>query len=171
MGWDMVRLHAFGLSAFLLVSASACAPQEKEHEHFLQVDAPFVDFVHNFEVSASEEGRSVQITDLVISFGSTPNLNETGVCEWAENETPRVVINERIWNTLNDYDRQEVIYHELGHCVLRRIHQNGTMMGYNGTLQIAASIMYPYRIAGSVYRDHMGHYHGELFDAAKANQF
>lgn len=137
----------------------------------MQIDAPFVDFVSNFEQSAAAEGKSIAINDLVLTFGSTPNLNETGVCMWAENETPQIIINERIWNTLNDYDKQEVIFHELGHCVLRRIHHNSTMLGYNGTMTIAESIMYPYRIAGSVYRDHMMHYHDELFDSAKANQF
>lgn len=153
------------------LSASACAPKEKAHELFLQVDAPFQNYVHNFEQVSSDEGQALVIDDLVVSFGSTPSLNETGVCEWAENETPRITINQRIWNTLTDYDRQEVMFHELGHCVLRRVHHNSEMMAYNGTVQVAESIMYPYRISGTIYRDNIVHYHNELFEAHKRNQF
>ena len=159
------------LCVVLGVSTSACAPKEKQHDAFLQVDAPFQDFVSNFEQASSEEGQALVINDLVVAFGSTPNLNETGVCEYAENETPRITINQRIWNTLNDYDKQEVMFHELGHCVLKRLHQNGEMMAYNNTVRIAESIMYPYRISGTIYRDNIVHYHNELVDASKKNQF
>jgi hypothetical protein len=155
----------------LAVSASACGQKEKDHEAFLQIDASFQNYVSNFEQASAEEGTPLQITDLILGFGPTPSLNETGVCEWAENETPRITINARIWGTLNDYDRQEVIFHELGHCVLRRIHQNTEMMAYNNTLRIPSSVMYPYRIVGTIYRDNMDHYHGELFELAKRNQF
>jgi hypothetical protein len=159
------------LCAFMGLAASACAPKEKQHEAFLQVDAPFQDFVHNFEQVSAEEGQPLTIDDLVVQFGDTPTLNETGVCEWADNETPKITVNQRIWNTLNDYDKQEVIFHELGHCVLKRVHQNSEMMAYGGTVQVAESIMYPYRISGTIYRDNIVHYHDELFDASKRNQF
>jgi hypothetical protein len=167
----MIQAKAFVFVALLGLSASACAPKEKAHEAFLQVDAPFQDFVNNFEQVSGEEGNPLRINDLIVTFGSTPSLNETGVCEWSENETPRITLNQRIWNTLNDYDRQEVMFHELGHCVLRRIHQNSEMMAYNGTVRVAESIMYPYRISGTIYRDNIVHYHDELFDSGKFNQF
>ncbi len=157
--------------ALLAVAGSACAPIEKDHDPLLQVDAPFQTLVSAFEQVSAAEGTPVVINDLIVGFGPTQSMNETGVCEYADNETPRIIINERIWNTLNDYDRQEVMFHELGHCVLKRIHQNGEMMAYNNTVRIAASVMYPYRIAGSVYRDNIVHYHDELFDPAKKNQF
>ncbi len=171
MEWEMIQAKTLVFCALLGVSASACAPKEKQHDSFLQVDAPFQDFVHNFETVSAEEGQSVSISDLVVQFGNTPTLNETGVCEWADNETPKITVNQRIWNTLNDYDKQEVIFHELGHCVLKRVHQNSEMMAYNGTVQVAASIMYPYRISGTIYRDNITHYHDELFDVTKKNQF
>src|SRR5690606_35384225 len=135
----------------------------------LQVDSRFQSYVNAFEQAASEEGKPLIIDDLILNFGTTPSLNETGVCERAEEETPRVTINQKIWNTLNDYNRQEVSFYELGHCVLRRIHQMSEMLAYNKTMRIPESVMYPYRIVGTVYRDNMDHYHGELF--SKSNQF
>ncbi|MBC7385228.1 MAG: hypothetical protein H7301_03575 [Cryobacterium sp.] len=167
----MNRLYRLSLSGLVAMSAWGCAPKEKQHESFLQVDAPFVDFVSNFEQVAAQESSPMVVNDLVVVFGSTPTLNETGVCEWAENETPRIIINQSIWNTLNDYDRQEVIFHELGHCLLRRVHQTSEIVGYNGASQVPESVMYPYRIPGSIYRDNMAHYNDELFLKAKRNQF
>jgi hypothetical protein len=171
MEWEMNQAQALVFCVLLGVSASSCAPKEKQHESFLQVDAPFQDYVHNFETVSAQEGQSIQIDDLIVQFGDTPTLNETGVCEWADNETPKITVNERIWNTLNDYDRQEVIFHELGHCILKRVHQTSEIMGYNGSVQIAESVMYPYRISGTIYRDNIAHYNDELFDQSKRNQF
>lgn len=167
----MNRFQALILISSFAMMASSCAPKQKDHEAFLQVDSAFSDYVHNFEQVAAQEHQPLVINDLVVSFGDTPNLNETGVCEWAENTTPTVIVNQRIWNTLNDYDKQEVIFHELGHCILRRVHQSTEIMAYNNTMQIPESIMYPYRITGSVYRDNMVHYNDELFLTSRRNQF
>ncbi len=166
----MNRIQAFSLISLVVLTASGCAPKKK-HEAFLQIDGPFQDFVHNFEQTSAQEGTPLTVNDLILTFGSTPSMNETGVCEYSEDETPKITINQRIWNTLNDYDKQEVIFHELGHCVLRRIHQNSEMRAYNNTQTIPSSVMYPYRIAGTIYRDHMPHYHDELFEPGKRNQF
>lgn len=167
----MNRLQGFLAISVVLFSASSCAPKEKQHESFLQIDSAFQDYVNTFEQVAAQEGTPLTISDLVISFGTTPSLNETGVCEWTENETPKIIVNQRIWNTLNDYDKQEVLFHELGHCVLRRIHQSGEMSAYNGSTTVPVSVMYPYRIPGTIYRDNMAHYNTELLDTGKRNQF
>ena len=148
----------------------SCAAK-KDKQNLVQIDSDFSAFVTNFEAASKNMGRSGRISDLVVEFGSTPSMNETGVCEITEGETPRVTINERIWTNLSVMDRQEVIFHELGHCVLRRQHQEGTVTvgGYWGT--IPSSIMYPYRIPGSIYEPNQEYYDGELFDASKMNAF
>jgi hypothetical protein len=148
----------------------SCA-KEKEKTDLYQIDSEFSSFVQTFEATSVTQGADVSINDLVLEFGSTPTMNETGVCEITEGETPRVTINERIWTNLNTMDRQEVIFHELGHCVLRRKHQDGTVTvgGYWGT--IPSSIMYPYRIPGSIYEPNQEFYDEELFDTSKKNQF
>lgn len=167
----MKHFQAITTLALLVLSASGCGKKQKDHEAFLQIDGSFQTYVNTFEQTAASEGGSLVINDLILAFGSTPSINETGVCEWAEDETPRITINKRIWDTLSDYDRQEVIFHELGHCVLRRIHQSGEISAYGGAMNIPSSVMYPYRISGTIYRDNIVHYHDELFDGAKRNQF
>lgn len=148
----------------------SCA-EKKEKKDLYQVSNEFSGFVQTFESTSAGLGQDMTINDLVLEFGSTPSMNETGVCEITEGETPRVTINERIWTNLTLMDRQEVIFHELGHCVLRRKHQEGTVTvgGYWGT--IPNSIMYPYRIPGSIYEPNQEYYDEELFDGSKRNQF
>jgi hypothetical protein len=168
--WGMKAfVRAVLLCSSSVTFAMGCAPKEKEHVELFQVDDTFLPYVQNFETVSSEEGREVRITDLILSFGPTNNITETGVCEIATNETPRVTINQGIWNGLNNNDRQEVIFHELGHCVLRRRHQEGEIRNFNNTAWVPASIMYPYRIPGAIYIANVDHYHGELF--SKANEF
>ncbi len=147
----------------------ACAKKEKDKVDLYQVDSQFESYVSNFETVAAAQGRSIAITDLIVSFGSTPTLNETGVCEITEGETPRVTINERIWLTLDPMSQQEVIYHELGHCVIRRKHQTSVINVGGAWGNIPESIMYPYRIRGDMYEDHQAHYDAELF--TKSGEF
>jgi Zn-dependent protease with chaperone function len=165
----MKQLYRF-LPWVLAALALGCAPR-MQHEAFYQVDEPFVQFIHAFEQASALQGQPIRIDDLIVSFGSTPTMNETGICEWAEYQTPRVTLNERIWKNLTDDDREEVIFHELGHCLLRRVHHTGEVHGYAGDVRIPESVMFPYRIDGQVYRDHLDHYHAELFDLNKRNQF
>jgi hypothetical protein len=59
---------------------------------------------------------------------------------------------------MEDADREELIFHEMGHCVLGRAHKSiKTAEG------IPASIMHPYRISNSVYKEYRDQYLNELF--------
>lgn len=49
-------------------------------------------------------------------------------------------------------DREELMFHELGHCILNRGHTNST-----------ASIMYPYHLGGLGYLNYYASYISELF--------
>lgn len=49
-------------------------------------------------------------------------------------------------------DREELMFHELGHCILNRPHVNST-----------SSIMYPYHLGGSGYLANYANYVSELF--------
>jgi hypothetical protein len=49
-------------------------------------------------------------------------------------------------------DREELMFHELGHCILDRPHTNSR-----------ASIMYPYHLGGSNYMNYYSSYVSELF--------
>src|SRR5690606_17670169 len=49
-------------------------------------------------------------------------------------------------------DREQLMFHELGHCILNRSHTNSTN-----------SIMYPYHLSANYYINHYVNYIAELF--------
>ena len=55
-----------------------------------------------------------------------------------------IVIEGPYWEKLSDYGKEELVFHELGHCVFNRGHNEDTRD--NGC---PVSIMYPYIFGGS----------------------
>lgn len=163
----MVRKFVPWLGLAIGLFATACGQKQAPHQAIFQVDSDFLPYVTAFENAAAEQGAAVRITDLIVSYGPTPNANETGVCEIATDESPRISINSTIWQYLSPMDRQQVMFHELGHCVLRRLHKNSQAV--QGGSTIPSSMMYSVRIPGGTYSNNMAFYHIELFSSS--NEF
>ena len=54
-----------------------------------------------------------------------------GICISAPFATPRIVLNKRFWSKLNSTYKRQLIYHELGHCILQLDHsKDGLMQPY-----------------------------------------
>ena len=62
------------------------------------------------------------------------------------------------WSTAGDLDREILIFHELGHCVLNRGHRNFTLQDGCG-----GSLMDSYHIGSYCYSKHYDYYIEELF--------
>ena len=74
----------------------------------------------------------------------------------------QIAINDQCWWQRSSYDREILVFHELGHAALARLHRDDTMP--NGT---RASIMNGGRIIGlytSITLDRRPYYLDELFD-------
>lgn len=57
--------------------------------------------------------------------GYINNIRESGVagqCETYENDVKAVVIDRAYWETIDDITKEFVVFHELGHCYLNRVH-------------------------------------------------
>ena len=109
--------------------------------HVTNIDVEFQDDVESFVQDASKRDIKLDTTNLsVTGVFSIPNLSSgqkvLGSCTLGQKI---VKINKEIWN---DYDRniqKEVIYHELGHCLLNRMHNNKRLLINN--YSVPASIM------------------------------
>lgn len=62
-----------------------------------------------------------------------PEEHIAGSCNYSSNRPGQVTIDLNFWNTSNARSREFVVFHELGHCVLLRDHEEGT--NANGTCQ------------------------------------
>lgn len=82
----------------------------------------------------------------------------------------RVDINPYFWNSSTLQAREQLVFHELGHCLLGRGHQDqkNSAVDYPAA-QIAVSLMNSYHIRQEWYEVNYNHYIAELFFAGSIN--
>lgn len=118
----------------------------------------FAPYVQRFEAVGAQAGHPLKIDDLIIKLGSMDRPSEQGYCTLSTDETPRVTISSSAWPTLDDTEREALIFHELGHCILIRRHDSSTLT--NGD---PATLMNPYAMDAYTYMNRLDYYHQELF--------
>ena len=127
----------------------------------------FEEYVKRFETYATEHNKSIAITDIKIQFGEL-NPSEYGRCIFTFGNTPQIVISEKRWDLELDEDRREaLIFHELGHCILKRPHDD-QVQSYvqleNVKLSIPGSLMCTYLLGSDIYKENKNYYMKELFN-------
>lgn len=99
------------------------------------VEAELQDYFNRFENEAFARGVLVDLEDLDLS-GYIENIESNGTigqCTSFSDGSKEVVVDIRRWNSMSDLEREYVTFHELGHCVLERSHDNSSHV--NGTCQ------------------------------------
>jgi hypothetical protein len=77
-------------------------------------------------------------------------------------DSNRVEIDENVFNESDDNVRQLLIDHELGHCILKRIHRNG----FHPTIPGENSVMAEHFSNIAIYNEIKDYYRTELFDSS-----
>jgi len=106
--------------------------------------------------------------ELFLDYANIPSINVDmyfnnqsgnviGVCKTRGNEK-KIEIDGVWWYSASELDREILIFHELGHCVLGQGHRNYTLSdGCRG------SVMDEYHIGAYCYEKHYDYYLEELF--------
>lgn len=141
----MKRLQQLSATLFLALFVFGCAkpPQDKELVPFLKsflADARS----HDVDLGSSPSG-------LILVFGDLESPH-VGQCQ---SGTQTITIDRTYWLNSPDELRQEVLYHELGHCLLNRGH-----VSY-------LSIMQPYVLSSFDFENNKQALIDELFQGAK----
>ena len=89
----------------------------------------FDEYIDMFLDDAAEYSEEeVIIDDLVVQFDTIPQISTAGrtvgVCFRGPNTTPTIKIDRDFWNGSTNVRKMILMYHELGHCVLKRGHVN-----------------------------------------------
>ena len=161
-----------------LISFSACfeespiieSPQEEiteVEEGYLDVDSRLWIYFENFEKEAFKRGFNIDLNVLGIT-GVISEISENGVagtCQYGEH-IHHVTVDKSFWDNSSIGFREFVIFHELGHCVLGRGHDESSFS--NG---ICRSIM---RSGTGTCRDayineYKDYYIDELFENSDVN--
>lgn len=113
-------------------------------------------YVQTFNTYAETFIPGFKMPPMDIGLGTTTLLPHddgrvVGFCDiWG----PRllVVLDRKYWEVSDDLEREELVFHELGHCVLNRGHTEDIM-----------SMMYPSSLASNLYAPYRRRYIQELF--------
>lgn len=118
----------------------------------------FETYVSAFESASQEIGSRKTVGGLIIDW------DETGAVQVAQCETgtafatPHIRVNQNYWNRSNETTRQIMLFHEMGHCVLDRLHRSDHLAS-----GAPASMMFPNLISPTAYQNNRTYYLQELF--------
>lgn len=109
------------------------------------------------EYSVRYGNHFISVKDMSIQFGDMPNKHTVGYCQTT---SPRhIVIDREYWERCPTNEKETLILHELGHCVLDRDHTEKPQKG-----TCPDSIMNPSNIPSECYEILKTKYLKELFN-------
>lgn len=88
------------------------------HERVVSIEPVYQIYVDTFIAEAAKRGRTIIIDDLIIQ--TVPKLDgyTFGMCEVATWFTPTISVSKKLWDIHYEPQREILILHELGHCIL-----------------------------------------------------
>ena len=114
-----MRVTTIAIISFILLSCSEETSFVLEEE----VDAAFIPFFDRFQTEASMRGIEVDwaVEKINASLVSIEDV-VVGQCLTYANDNREINIDREYWNKSTEVDKEYLIFHELGHCILRRSH-------------------------------------------------
>ena len=143
----------------LLNSIAACGQVKEKHNADVYVEPEFQYYVELFE---AEQETTVEIE---MKF-NTIEYPAVGRCYYAfyiegPKKGERINLNIEIdpiyWNEASDTEKEVLLFHEMGHCVLNKEHNETVLTDFN----MPKSIMYPY-VFNNPYSRYRDYYVNEL---------
>lgn len=114
--------------------------EEEELSGYFNVDERLWSHFENFENEAAARGITIDLRNTNIT-GAINAIEESGVagtCTYGTHRPSDIVIDQQFWNRASAFGREEVVFHELGHCFLMRGHTEKT---HQNNDRVCASIM------------------------------
>ena len=164
------------LSIWLLLFLLTGCRREPEPAHALtyQVPEEVIPFVEQFKAEALQRGQTLPVNDLIVQFGKTSAENICAVSLIRQNQTPVITISidPNCWKSAYKEAKEALIFHELGHCILKRDHRNDRLPDGSYTslmnlddVGIYATCQYPIDNSPCDKRPRRAYYIDELFDS------
>ncbi len=113
------------VTIFMLTLVSISCVDETDDNAELYVDAQLISFFESFESEANLRGRNISLDNFRLS-GYLVNLDNdvVGQCATLSNGEGQVRVDQIYWNRASPLERELLIFHELGHCILGRSHDD-----------------------------------------------
>ena len=139
-------------SLMLSIFVTGCS-KDDDFNPVYNVPAEYQPFIDAFILEAAHRGYSLEINNLIIDYDATIEQPHCARCNSSslEKDIQKVVsINPNIKCWFTDEEHETLIFHELGHCILGRLHDNDllpngdlkSLMNAND-LSVYSSCIYP----------------------------
>ncbi len=153
------------LLLILIVLLMSCRPDPVEPELY-EVPEVIQPYIESFEMEAAKRGIDLDVTNLRVEFeGDLQDGTAAGLCTFASvsNPTPHIRLDTNSFNWQNNlFHREILVFHELGHCVLNRLHKDNFLPNGNIASMMRSTGEQVYGgLLNSFKRDY---YLDELFD-------
>lgn len=90
------------------------------------IESELQEHFDTFVLEASLQGVDISL-DLIDIDAYIENIEDRGTlgqCKSYSNGSKKVVIDQQFWNRATDLEKEYIIFHELGHCILDRDHDD-----------------------------------------------
>ncbi|GAB3729723.1 putative metallopeptidase [Spirosoma lituiforme] len=163
------------LLLLLLAGLTGCQSGSQPEPVQYSVPTEVEPFVKSFRDEAKKRNNSVSTDNLIITFGTAVSEDICGECQVASGKTPRIVLNGDAfcWQQASQYERECLVFHELGHCLLARTHRtdkfaNGAFVSLMNPADVTlyATCRYPIGQDECDKRPRRDYYIDELFDSS-----
>jgi len=126
-----------------------------------QVDKQVLPYVDKFE---ELYGQKIGPIDILIVDFDEKHKNAGGLCRLLSQQ---IFINKKLWETKDEYEKEMLVFHELGHCELGLAHDN-QKDSKDGCYK---SIMNWKSMPGKCYRKKKKYYRDELFKRERVHRW
>ncbi len=148
----------YWLGLLLLITVGCANPK---FDDIYAVNPELELYIQSFEYESTRLGIPLQITNLRAGFGNAKLAGPTAIGFCRRGRTPLIIIDQAYWNTATVMEREHLMFHELGHCILNLEHNN--KMVPVGIYSIPESIMYLYMFDDNMYVPNREYYLRDLF--------
>lgn len=164
------------LALMILTLATACGPRIEPQRQAGSVDSTLNQYLETFVSRARDNGVSLDTYSLSMSFSesmpqATSGGTVIGYCQ-RSSQSQNVVIKGSYWNGASVSDREQLVFHELGHCLLGLSHNDTTEVApvWNvpnmSASGVPSSIMNTFHFGSGLYSGNRETYIKRLFTGA-----
>lgn len=167
----MLRKNMLIVSCAAAAALTACGDYRFVHKPHYEVDPILQPYITLFEQKAFEQQVNIEIRDLRAYFVSDLGEDEDSVtlalCRKYETDdgevlgSPEIEVDENEFRELEDSEKEALMFHELGHCILNRDHRDDRIPQEQNR---QSSIMSTYLINAFYYVKYYNSYMYELFN-------
>jgi len=96
----------------------------KENEN--EIETELMSYIQTFQSEAATHGVVIQLNEIDLD-GYIENIEQRGTlgqCKSYSDGSKEIVLDEPYWNRANDLEREYLVFHELGHCILEKDHND-----------------------------------------------